>query len=55
MICLWEAQAWEKADFFYMILERTSAKIHFIPIGVHLAILIIHIKESVKIWARGGV
>ena len=37
-------KAREKADFFYMILQGTSAKIHLIPIGVYLAILIIHIK-----------
>ena len=41
--------------FIYMIIQGTSAKIHFIPIGVYLAILIINIKESVKFWERGGV
>ena len=41
-----------------MTIQGTSAKIHFIPIlpiGVYLAILMIHIKKSVKFWARGGV
>ena len=37
-----------------MTIQGTSTKIHFIPIGVYLAILIIHIKESAKFWARGG-
>ena len=40
-----------------MTIQGTSAKIHFmpiLPIGVYLAILMIHIKKSVKFWARGG-
>lgn len=35
--------------------QGTSAKINCIQIGVYLAIPIIHIKESVKFWARGVV
>ena len=31
-----------------------GAKNHCIPIGVYVAILINHIKESVKFWARWG-
>ena len=43
--------------YIYMTIQGTSAKIHFIPIVpivVYLAILMIHIKKSVKFWARGG-
>ena len=41
----------KKVIFIYMIIQGTSAKIHFVPIGVYLTILIIYIKESVKCWA----
>ena len=40
-----------------MTIQGTREKIHFIPIlsiGVYLAILMIHIKKSVKFRARGG-
>ena len=39
-----------KLIFIYMTIQGTSTKINFIPIGVYLAILIIHIIKSVKFW-----
>ena len=46
--------SWGKMPLFiYMTIQGTSVKINFIPIGVYLAILIIHIKESIKYWAMG--